>query len=114
MRHVYTLQIDLNSSGNDLRVLKKTISKLKQVVNLLDGCTALHRGGFADDIAFVDYWFSSEPTLETNAGYTGNEMVPKVKCRECNGEGEIETEFNPEQVTMECPHCRGSGWNDVR
>ena len=116
MRYVYNLQIDLSSNGNEIRVLKKIVSKLNQVINLLEGSNSLHRGGFADDVAFVDYWFSREPTLEINNSYMteSKEMVPKVRCEECQGQGEIETDLNPDCITMECPHCEGSGWRDVR
>ena len=66
MRYLFHLQIDFESRGNNGTILRETVSKLKQVISLLEGSRNIHRGGVADDTSFVDYWYTVQPTLEIN------------------------------------------------
>ena len=113
MKYTFHLQIDLESKGNNGIVLRETVSKLKQVINLLEGSRSIHRGGFADDTSFVDYWYTIQSTLEINDSAPLSRDLVRHKCSECNGAGEIHSSLQ-EGITIECPHCEGRGEMHVR
>lgn len=108
MKYLFHLQIDLESKGNNNTVLRDTVSKLKQVINLLEGSKSIHRGGFADDTSFVDYWYTIQSTLEVNENNSLNRSLVRHRCSECNGTGELNSSLQ-EGITIECPHCDAKG-----
>jgi hypothetical protein len=108
MKYLFHLQIDLESKGNNGAVLRETVSKLKQVISLLEGSRSIHRGGFADDTCFVDYWYTIQSTLEVSDNVLSNRDLVRHRCSECNGTGEINSSLQ-EGITIECPHCDAKG-----
>ena len=108
MKYLFHLQIDLESRGSNGTVLRETVSKLKHVINLLEGSKALHRGGFADDTSFVDYWYTIQSSLEMEANNISNRDLVRHRCSECNGAGEIDSSLQ-DGITIECPHCDATG-----
>ena len=108
MRYLFHLQIDFESRGNNGTILRETVSKLKQVISLLEGSRSIHRGGFADDTSFVDYWYTVQPTLEINESKSLDRDLVRHRCSECNGTGEINSSLQ-DGITIECPHCNTTG-----